>query len=236
MAKYASVLFKSLFATLSHQRTNRVFGNNFTQKIKTHRVPLCFQDKWSSEKSRCLKTCWCFKLWLTDVFILTFSCFDKYLCFHIFSREVHVTVKDVNEYIPEWGQVSTQLWWSWWGWWWWSRWWWCDVMFAKRRSMPVKLRRERCLRRLSRWTPLIGDHHKNYLIIIIIINIITLFIILIIIIVILFDTETVPQLSAMSAPTAYQALTSHLLLIRFGITITISFISHIINNVIITTK
>ena len=111
-----------------------------------------------------------------------------------------------------------------------------DVMFAKRRSMPVKLRRERCLRRLSRWTPLIGDHHKNYLIIIIIINIITLFIILIIIIVILFDTETVPQLSAMSAPTAYQALTSHLLLIRFGITITISFISHIINNVIITTK
>ena len=108
-----------------HQKTNRVFGNNFTQKIKTHRVPLCFQDKWSSEKSRCLKTCWCFKLWLTDVFILTFSCFDKYLCFHIFSREVHVTVKDVNEYIPEWGQVSTQLWWSWW--WWWSRWWWCDV-------------------------------------------------------------------------------------------------------------
>ena len=111
-----------------------------------------------------------------------------------------------------------------------------DVMFAKRRSMPVKLRRERCLRRLSRWTPLIGDHHKNYLIIIIIINIVILLIILVIIIVILFDTETVPQLSAMSAPTAYQALTSHLLLIRFGITITISFISHIINNVIITTK
>ena len=92
-------------------------------------------------------------------------------------------------------------------------------LFPKRRSMPVKLRRERCLRRLSRWTPLIGDHHKNYLIIIIIINIVILLIILVIIIVILFDTETVPQLSAMSAPTAYQALTSHLLLIRFDIII-----------------
>ena len=36
----------------------------------------------------------------------------------------------------------------------------------------------------------------------------------------IFPTETVPQLSEMSAPTAYRALTSHLLLIRFDFVIT----------------
>ena len=31
--------------------------------------------------------------------------FAKFISINVFSREVHVTVKDVNEYIPEWGQV-----------------------------------------------------------------------------------------------------------------------------------